>query len=128
MTISLCLLFQCSFHKCSRVVASNLEAVQRFTREHGNPGTVFPCYYAPNSPDYAILEVISVTLVSIHSCSCAVLKVISITCMHCCYCPPRTSDPVKLGLFNAKLHNENSCYIHRPICQLNEQDLLCHSV
>ena len=40
----------------------------------------------------------------------------------------RTSVRVKLGLSNAKIRNENSCYIHRLIYQLNEQDLLCHSI
>ena len=40
----------------------------------------------------------------------------------------RTSVRVKLGLFNAKMRNENSRYIHRLIYQLNEQDLLCHSI
>ena len=40
----------------------------------------------------------------------------------------RTSVPVRLGLFNAKIHNENGHYIHRLIYQLNEQDLLCHSI
>ena len=35
----------------------------------------------------------------------------------------RTSVRVKLGLFNAKICNENRCYIHRLIYQLNEQDL-----
>ena len=39
----------------------------------------------------------------------------------------RTSVPVKQGLFNAKIHNENGRYIHRLIYELNEQDLLCHS-
>ena len=39
----------------------------------------------------------------------------------------RTSVPVKLGLFNAKIHNENGRYIHRLISQLNEQELLYHS-
>ena len=40
----------------------------------------------------------------------------------------RTSVPVKLGLFNAKICNENGRrYIQRLIYQLNEQDLLCHS-
>ena len=40
----------------------------------------------------------------------------------------RTSVRVKLGLFNAKIHNENRRYIHRLIYQINEQDLLCHSI
>ena len=40
----------------------------------------------------------------------------------------RTSVRVKLGLFNAKIHNENRRYIHRLIYQLNEKDLLCHSM
>ena len=40
----------------------------------------------------------------------------------------RTSVRVKLGLFNAKIRNENHRYIHRLIYQLNEQDLLCHSI
>ena len=40
----------------------------------------------------------------------------------------RTSVRVKLGLFNAKICNENRCYIHRLIYQINEQDLLCHSI
>ena len=40
----------------------------------------------------------------------------------------RTSVPMKLGLFNAKIHNENGRYIYRLIYQLNEQDLLCHSI
>ena len=40
----------------------------------------------------------------------------------------RTSVPVKLGLFNTKIHNENGRYIHRLIYQVNEQDLLCHSI
>ena len=40
----------------------------------------------------------------------------------------RTSVRVKLGLFNAKIRNENRRYIHRLIYQLNEQDLLCHSI
>ena len=35
---------------------------------------------------------------------------------------------VKLGLFNAKIRNENRRYIHRLIYQINEQDLLCHSI
>ena len=39
----------------------------------------------------------------------------------------RTSVPVKQGLFNAKIHNENGRYIHRLIYELNEQDLLGHS-
>ena len=39
-----------------------------------------------------------------------------------------TSVWVKLGVFNAKMHNENRRYIHRLIDQLNEQDLLCHSI
>ena len=39
----------------------------------------------------------------------------------------RTSVPLKLGLFNAKIHNENGPYIHRLIHQLNEKDLLGHS-
>ena len=40
----------------------------------------------------------------------------------------RTSVRVKLGLFNAKIRNENRRYIHRLIYQINEQDLLCHSI
>ena len=40
----------------------------------------------------------------------------------------RTSVLVKLGLFNAKIRNENRRYIHRITYQLNEQDLLCHSI
>ena len=40
----------------------------------------------------------------------------------------RTSVQVKLGLFNAKIRNENRRYIHRLIYQINEQDLLCHSI
>ena len=40
----------------------------------------------------------------------------------------RTSVRVKLGLFNAKIRNENRRYIHRLTYQLNEQDLLCHSI
>ena len=36
--------------------------------------------------------------------------------------------PGEVGLFNAKLRNENRRYIHRLIYQLNEQDLLCHSI
>ena len=43
-------------------------------------------------------------------------------------CSSRTSVPLKLGLFNAKIHNENGRYIHRLIYQVNEQDLLCHSI
>ena len=39
-----------------------------------------------------------------------------------------TSVRVKLGLFNAKIRNENRRYIHRLIYQINEQDLLCHSI
>ena len=39
----------------------------------------------------------------------------------------RTSVPVKQGLFNAKIHNENGRYIHRLIYELNEQDLPGHS-
>ena len=39
----------------------------------------------------------------------------------------RTSVGVKLGLFNAKIRNENRRYIHRLIYKLNEQDVLCHS-
>ena len=39
----------------------------------------------------------------------------------------RTSVPVKQGLFNAKIHNENGRYIHRLIYEFNEQDLLGHS-
>ena len=35
---------------------------------------------------------------------------------------------MQLGLFNAKIRNENHRYIHRLIYQLNEQDLLCHSI
>ena len=40
----------------------------------------------------------------------------------------RTSVRVKLGLFNAKIRNENCRYIHRLMYQLNKQDLLCHSI
>ena len=40
----------------------------------------------------------------------------------------RTRVRVKLGLFNAKIPNENRRYIHRLIYQLNEQDLLCHAI
>ena len=40
----------------------------------------------------------------------------------------RTRVRVKLGLFNSKIRNENRRYIHRLIYQLNEQDLLCHSI
>ena len=40
----------------------------------------------------------------------------------------RTSVRVKLGLFNAKIRNENFRYIHRLIYQINEQDLLYHSI
>ena len=40
----------------------------------------------------------------------------------------RTSVRMKLGLFNAKIRNENRRYSHRLIYQLNEQDLLCHSI
>ena len=40
----------------------------------------------------------------------------------------RISVWVKLGLFNATIHNGNRRYIHRLIYQLNEQDLLCHSI
>ena len=40
----------------------------------------------------------------------------------------RTRVRVKLGLFNAKIRNENHGYIHRLIYQFNEQDLLCHSI
>ena len=40
----------------------------------------------------------------------------------------RTSVWVKLGLFNAKICNENRRYIHRLIYQINEQDFLCHSI
>ena len=40
----------------------------------------------------------------------------------------RTSVRVKLGLFNAKIRNENRRYIHRLIYQINEQDLLCYSI
>ena len=39
-----------------------------------------------------------------------------------------TSVRVKLGLFNAKIRTENRRYIHRLIHQINEQDLLCHSI
>ena len=42
-------------------------------------------------------------------------------------CSSRTSVRVKLGLFNAKICNENRCFIHRLTYQLNEQDFLCHS-
>ena len=35
---------------------------------------------------------------------------------------------MKLGLFNAKIRNDNRRYIHRLIYQLNEKDLLCHSI
>ena len=40
----------------------------------------------------------------------------------------RTRVRVKLGVFNAKIRNENHHYIRRLIYQLNEQDLLCHSI
>ena len=40
----------------------------------------------------------------------------------------RTSVRVKLGLFNAKIRNENRRYIHKLMYQINEQDLLCHSI
>ena len=40
----------------------------------------------------------------------------------------RTSVRMKLGLFNAKIRNENRCDIHGLIYQFNEQDLLCHSI
>ena len=40
----------------------------------------------------------------------------------------RTSVRVKLGLFNAKIRSENRSYIHRLIYEINEQDLLCHSI
>ena len=40
----------------------------------------------------------------------------------------RTSVRVKLGLFNVRVRNENRRYIHRLIYELNEQDLLCHSI
>ena len=40
----------------------------------------------------------------------------------------RTNVRVKLGLFNAKIRDENRRYIHRLIYQINEQDLLCHSI
>ena len=40
----------------------------------------------------------------------------------------RTSVRLKLGLFNAKIRNENRRYIHRLIYQINEQDLLCNSI
>ena len=40
----------------------------------------------------------------------------------------RTSVRVKLGLLNAKIRNENCRYIHRLIYQINEQDLLFHSI
>ena len=37
-----------------------------------------------------------------------------------------TRVPVKVGLFNARIQNENDCYTPRLIHQLNEQDLLCN--
>ena len=40
----------------------------------------------------------------------------------------RTRVWVKLGLFNAKIRNENCLNIHIIKYQLNEQDLLCHSI
>ena len=40
----------------------------------------------------------------------------------------RISVRVKLGLLNVKLHNENRRYIHRLVYQLNEQNLLYHSI
>ena len=46
----------------------------------------------------------------------------------CVLSSSRTSVQVKLGLFNAKIRNENHRYIHRLIYQLNEQDVLCHSI
>ena len=44
------------------------------------------------------------------------------------YSRTSVSVPVKLGLFNAKIHNESGRCIHKLIYQLNEQDLLCHSI
>ena len=38
------------------------------------------------------------------------------------------SVPVKAGLFNDKVKNKNDCYTHKLKNQLNEQDLLCHSI
>ena len=40
----------------------------------------------------------------------------------------RTSVTVKTGLFNDKIQYKNDCYTHKLINQLNEQDLLCHSI
>ena len=34
----------------------------------------------------------------------------------------RTSVPLKVRLFSAKIQNKNDCYTHKLIYQLNEQD------
>ena len=39
-----------------------------------------------------------------------------------------TRIPVKVGLINARIQNENDCYTHRLIHQLDEQDLPYHSI
>ena len=51
-----------------------------------------------------------------------------ITQTHLLLSSSRAGVRVKLGLFHAKIRNENRHYIHRLIYQLNEQDVLCHSI
>ncbi|ELU12170.1 hypothetical protein CAPTEDRAFT_204716 [Capitella teleta] len=50
---------QCSYHKCSRIAAQNLLAVEQFAESHAGIGDRFWCYFRPSDPSYAILDLVS---------------------------------------------------------------------
>lgn len=54
---------QCSYHKCDRVPAYNVQAVEQFAEAHGLPNSQFHCYYDMDDVSFAILDIVTVATV-----------------------------------------------------------------
>lgn len=54
----LCFCTQCSYHKCSRITSDNRLAVESFADRFTHSNSTFRCYYDPDNPSHALLEVV----------------------------------------------------------------------
>lgn len=51
-------ILQCSYHRCSRIVEDNSQAVLQFAQKYDLSSSPFPCYYDPNNSTFAVVEIV----------------------------------------------------------------------
>lgn len=49
---------RCSYHRCSRIVEDNSQAVLQFALKYDLSSLPFPCYYDPNNSTFAVVEIV----------------------------------------------------------------------